>query len=103
PKSGTAASAQCASYFLRFVSSSSSFFLREFSNTQQKQLIASLPECKPPVGRLRKGEISLDRPIRRIAIVGTGVIGASWAAEFLAKGFDVVATDPAPDAEANLR
>jgi 3-hydroxyacyl-CoA dehydrogenase len=43
-----------------------------------------------------------DKPIRRIAIVGTGVIGASWAAEFLARGFDVVATDPAPNAEANL-
>jgi 3-hydroxyacyl-CoA dehydrogenase len=47
--------------------------------------------------------MALDKPIRRIAIVGTGVIGASWAAEFLAKGFDVVATDPAPNAEANLR
>jgi 3-hydroxyacyl-CoA dehydrogenase len=45
----------------------------------------------------------MDKPIRRIAIVGTGVIGASWAAEFLAKGFDVVATDPGPNAEANLR
>ena len=44
-----------------------------------------------------------DKPIRRIAIVGTGVIGASWAAEFLARGFDVVATDPAPNAEAHLR
>jgi len=44
-----------------------------------------------------------NRPIHRIAIVGTGVIGASWAAEFLARGFDVVATDPAPNAEANLR
>jgi 3-hydroxyacyl-CoA dehydrogenase len=44
-----------------------------------------------------------DKPVRRIAIVGTGVIGASWAAEFLARGFDVVATDPAPNAEANLR
>jgi 3-hydroxyacyl-CoA dehydrogenase len=47
--------------------------------------------------------MAFDKPIRRIAIVGTGVIGASWAAEFLAKGFDVVATDPAPNAEANLR
>jgi 3-hydroxyacyl-CoA dehydrogenase len=44
-----------------------------------------------------------DKPIRRIAIVGTGVIGASWAAQYLARGFDVVATDPAPNAEANLR
>ncbi len=47
--------------------------------------------------------MSLDKPIRRIAIVGTGVIGASWAALYLAKGFDVVATDPAPNAEADLR
>jgi carnitine 3-dehydrogenase len=47
--------------------------------------------------------MSYDKPIQRIAIVGTGVIGASWAAEFLARGFDVVATDPAPKAEANLR
>ena len=44
-----------------------------------------------------------DKPIHRIAIVGTGVIGASWAAQYLARGFDVVATDPAPNAEANLR
>ncbi|KWA34081.1 3-hydroxyacyl-CoA dehydrogenase NAD-binding domain-containing protein [Burkholderia multivorans] len=41
--------------------------------------------------------------MQRIAIVGTGVIGASWAAFYLAKGFDVVATDPAPQAEARLR
>lgn len=47
--------------------------------------------------------MALEKPIHRIAIVGTGVIGASWAAEFLAKGFDVIATDPAPNAEANLR
>lgn len=44
-----------------------------------------------------------DKPVRRIAIVGTGVIGASWAAQYLARGFDVVATDPGPDAEAKLR
>ena len=44
-----------------------------------------------------------DRIIRRIAIVGTGVIGASWTALYLAKGFKVVATDPAPDAEHALR
>ena len=39
----------------------------------------------------------------RIAVVGTGVIGASWAAYFLAKGFDVAATDPAAGAERHLR
>jgi len=43
------------------------------------------------------------RPIRRVAIIGTGVIGASWAALFLAKGLDVIATDIAPDAETSLR
>jgi carnitine 3-dehydrogenase len=41
--------------------------------------------------------------IRSVAIVGTGLIGASWAAQFLASGLSVIATDPAPDAEANLR
>jgi 3-hydroxyacyl-CoA dehydrogenase len=43
------------------------------------------------------------KEIRNVAIVGTGVIGASWAALYLARGLNVVATDPAPDAEANLR
>ena len=38
--------------------------------------------------------MSYNKPIHRIAIVGTGVIGASWAAQYLARGFDVVATDP---------
>jgi 3-hydroxyacyl-CoA dehydrogenase len=42
------------------------------------------------------------KPIRRIAVVGTGVIGASWTALFLAKGLQVVATDIAPNAEASL-
>jgi 3-hydroxyacyl-CoA dehydrogenase len=47
--------------------------------------------------------MAYDKPIHRIAIVGTGVIGASWAALYLARGRSVVATDPAPNAEANLR
>src|SRR6266403_2981719 len=47
--------------------------------------------------------MSFDKAIQRIAIVGTGVIGASWAAQYLARGFYVIATDPAPNAEANLR
>ena len=47
--------------------------------------------------------MSFDKPIHRVAVVGTGVIGASWAAQYLARGLDVVATDPAPNAEANLR
>ena len=44
-----------------------------------------------------------NKQIQNIAIVGTGVIGASWAALYLASGFNVTATDPAPNAEANLR
>jgi 3-hydroxyacyl-CoA dehydrogenase len=43
------------------------------------------------------------KPIRRIAIIGNGVIGASWTALFLAKGLQVVATDVVPNAEAALR
>lgn len=41
--------------------------------------------------------------IRRVAVIGTGTIGASWAALFLARGLEVVATDPASGAEALLR
>ncbi len=40
--------------------------------------------------------------VHRIAVVGCGVIGASWAAHFLARGFDVVATDPGGGAEDRL-
>jgi 3-hydroxyacyl-CoA dehydrogenase len=47
--------------------------------------------------------MSTNKPIQRVAIIGTGVIGASWAALFLAKGLNVVATDIAPGAEAALR
>jgi 3-hydroxyacyl-CoA dehydrogenase len=41
--------------------------------------------------------------IHTVAVVGTGVIGAGWAAKFLASGLDVIATDPAPGAEDRLR
>jgi len=41
--------------------------------------------------------------IRTITVVGTGAIGASWAALALARGFEVVATDPAAGAEQALR
>jgi 3-hydroxyacyl-CoA dehydrogenase len=47
--------------------------------------------------------MSQNKPIRRIAIIGTGVIGASWTALFLANGLDVVATDVAPGAEAAVK
>src|SRR5499427_6479477 len=51
----------------------------------------------------RRNDMTENKPIRRIAIIGTGVIGASWASLFLAKGLQVVATDIAPNAEAALR
>lgn len=41
--------------------------------------------------------------IRRVAIVGGGVIGGGWAARCLAHGIDVVASDPGPGAEEKLR
>jgi 3-hydroxyacyl-CoA dehydrogenase len=41
--------------------------------------------------------------ISRVAVIGTGVIGASWASNFLAQGLDVTAWDPAPGAEAAMR
>ena len=47
--------------------------------------------------------MSNTKTIRRIAVIGTGVIGASWSALFLAKGLQVVATDVAPSAETALR
>ena len=40
---------------------------------------------------------------RTIAVVGTGVIGASWTAYYLSRGFTVVAADPAEGAEDRLR
>jgi carnitine 3-dehydrogenase len=36
---------------------------------------------------------------KRIAVIGAGTIGASWAAYFLARGFEVSAYDPAPNGE----
>ncbi|QXJ25667.1 3-hydroxyacyl-CoA dehydrogenase [Actinomadura graeca] len=39
----------------------------------------------------------------RVAVVGTGAIGASWTLLFLRHGHRVVATDPDPSAEQRLR
>ena len=45
-----------------------------------------------------------NHPIRRVAVIGAGTIGASWAALFLSRGLDVVVSDPAPGpAEATQR
>jgi 3-hydroxyacyl-CoA dehydrogenase len=41
--------------------------------------------------------------IKRVSVIGAGTIGASWAAIFLARGYEVAATDPAPQGEAFAR
>ncbi|MDT0302058.1 3-hydroxyacyl-CoA dehydrogenase NAD-binding domain-containing protein [Streptomonospora wellingtoniae] len=41
--------------------------------------------------------------MRTVACVGAGVIGGGWVAHFLARGYRVVAWDPAEDAEERLR
>jgi carnitine 3-dehydrogenase len=41
--------------------------------------------------------------VRTVTCVGAGVIGGGWAAHFLARGYHVIAWDPASDAESRLR
>lgn len=43
------------------------------------------------------------KDVRNITCIGGGVIGAGWAAGFLAKGYDVVVQDINPDAEGQMR
>ena len=38
--------------------------------------------------------------VKTVGIVGSGVIGAGWAARCLSRGYEVIATDPGPGAEA---
>jgi carnitine 3-dehydrogenase len=40
--------------------------------------------------------------VRRVAIIGAGVIGGGWAVHYLRMGLDVAVYDPAPRAEAAL-
>ncbi len=41
--------------------------------------------------------------VEKVAVIGAGTIGASWATQFLAKGLDVAVYDPGPDSEARIR
>ncbi len=43
------------------------------------------------------------RNIKRVACIGTGTIGARWAAYFLSRGLEVTASDPSPTGEDFLR
>ncbi len=58
--------------------------------------MSALPEAAPAVP-------CAVEDVRTVACVGAGVIGGGWAAYFLARGYDVVAWDPAPDAGTRLR
>src|SRR5258706_2531043 len=76
-------------------------------STDRKCTLSCTPRAisrASPTSKLRKEtDMSKNKSIQRVAIIGTGVIGASWAALFLANGLEVVATDVAPGAEAALR
>jgi carnitine 3-dehydrogenase len=41
--------------------------------------------------------------VKTVGIAGTGLIGAGWAARLLIRGFDVIAYDVSPTAEAKLK
>jgi carnitine 3-dehydrogenase len=41
--------------------------------------------------------------VKRVAVIGAGTIGASWAAYFLSRDLDVTASDPAPQGEEYAR
>src|SRR5262249_28781462 len=78
--------------------------------TARTSATSSTPRAISPASPMPKSNAHIGdnamtntKPIRRIAIIGTGVIGASWSALFLARGLQVVATDPAPNAEAALK
>ena len=43
------------------------------------------------------------RGVERIAILGAGTIGASWAAHFLGRGLSVAVSDPDPNSESRVR
>jgi len=46
---------------------------------------------------------SFQKPIRRVAVIGSGPMATSWAAYYFTRGFDVVAADPAHKTTEDLR
>src|SRR5258705_7198559 len=81
--------------------------LAERAAPPQHRPIPATPSSLPGPGTFsihpRSKLMNSHERVRRVAIVGTGTIGASWATHYLAHGFDVVATDPAPGSESALR
>lgn len=47
--------------------------------------------------------MAFNTSIKTFSALGTGVIGSGWVARALARGLDVIAWDPAPNAESTLR
>ena len=76
----------------------------QLDDVASREVLADPTSLDPYVAARRDQENTMSgNDIRRVAVVGTGVIGASWVAHFLAQGLDVVATDPSPGAEDRLR
>jgi len=48
-------------------------------------------------------ELTKPSDVKRVAIVGAGTIGSSWAAHFLGQGMEVRFWDPAPDCDTQVR
>lgn len=68
--------------------------------------VPRLPRSAPPsenAAGTPKGTRPSPEQVRTVTCVGAGVIGGGWAAYFLARGYHVVAWDPAPDFEPRLR
>ncbi|MEV0640629.1 3-hydroxyacyl-CoA dehydrogenase NAD-binding domain-containing protein [Streptomyces sp. NPDC050619] len=62
-----------------------------------------MTETSAPLPSPARVATTAPEDVRRVACVGAGVIGGGWVAHFMARGYDVTAWDPAPDAEARLR
>jgi carnitine 3-dehydrogenase len=58
--------------------------------------------AEPRVMEAIEENMKNDLNVRTVGIVGCGLIGMSWAAYYLAKGFAVRATDPMAEAEKKL-
>lgn len=65
-----------------------------------------MPSPKSASPNSRASEVSSYRGldhIRKVGVVGAGLIGGGWVVAFLGRGYDVSVQDPSPDAVARLR
>ncbi|SEK56198.1 3-hydroxyacyl-CoA dehydrogenase NAD-binding domain-containing protein [Nonomuraea pusilla] len=66
-------------------------------------MTAATPEAAGTAVKAGAAGTAVNAGAAPVAVIGAGVIGAGWAALFLARGLDVTAFDPAPGAEERLR